>query len=902
MMQRRLPFLAIALAVLMATSAVCAPALAAPGATTPGTGALNGQAETGTDIPGDPAPDQVDVDSAVTELLERGDTAGNNVPVEGIVLRFEPADRTALTGDQATVLDTLQAHADATQRSAVERIDAMDGASVVDRLWIANAVTVELDPDKISVRDLASLPGVIRIHDNFELTAPDPAAESDVTSGSDQSTTYGLDQLNVTEVWDQYGVRGAGADVAILDTGVDPNHPDIDIDPDRFVEVESDGTIVNSDPYDSAYHGTHVSGTVVADTPPDGDVPTYGVAPEATLWHGLVLPSGGGSFTQVAAGMQWAASDTDADIVGMSLGADGYYTDMIEPAENIRAAGMILTASIGNGGHGTSGSPGNYYSSFASGAIDNNYDPATFSGGEVVDTQSAFDGAAPDYWPSEYIQPNAAAPGVDVLSAEPGGTYQKLSGTSMSQPHKAGVFALMVSAAGDVDRGLFTDVVEQTAWQPDDSLDDPNTYYGHGVVDAFAAVSQVAVNSGIEGTVTDANGNPIPDATVETDSGVSTTTDQDGSYNITAPAGTYTVSVEAFGYESDTATVEIPDDETVVTQQFELAERLDVSLLDGQPTAIGSGDSITVTVDVANGGSLTVQNTANYTGDLGLVVGGTEHSLGETIDLGDFTGTLDITVTTSNGDSGTVALDHAFTGDGTVVSLTTGPTTVYGELGKIAVVDDTEGYGQEWVDLLSTQLPDSYSVEQVSSDTALSNIEAHDTYVVHGLDDANKEAFIEATDGVGTIYTSQNLGPVTLDQRSAVLGDPGGVTQDTGMATYTIETDHPIFDGVGSPGDTVTIHADYFGDGASFTGTDATVIASATDGNNAAAVDDSRQDVLLTSFGFGWVAPGDHTTEGLTILTNAIETVTFAANDETAARQAANAPAAVGSTAAVTAD
>ncbi|ERG88689.1 MAG: subtilisin-like serine protease, partial [halophilic archaeon J07HX5] len=897
MIRRQLPLLAIALAMLMITSAVGAPALAAPGAAAPGPGGPDGQTEIGTDATNSPATHEVDVDSAVTELLDRDDTTSDNTPVETIVLRFEPADRTGLTSDRATVLDTLQAHADATQRLAVERIDAIDGVSVVDRLWIANAVTVEVDPDKISIRDLAALPGVVRVHDDFELTVPDPAAQSDVSSGSDQSTTYGLDQLNVTKVWDQYGVRGAGADVAILDTGVDPDHPDIDIDPDRFIEVESDGTIVNSDPYDSAYHGTHVSGTVAANTPPSGDVPTYGVAPEATLWHGLVIPGGGGSFTQVAAGMQWAASDTDADIVGMSLGADGYNTDMIEPAENIRAAGMILTASIGNGGHNTSGSPGNYYSSFASGAIDSNYDPATFSGGEIIDTQSAYDGAAPDYWPSEYIQPNAAAPGVDIVSAEPGGTYQKLSGTSMSQPHKAGVFALMVSAAGDVDRGLFTDVVEQTAWQPDDSLDDPNTYYGHGVVDAFAAVSQVAVNSGIEGTVTDTNGNPIPDATVETDSGVSTTTNQDGSYSITAPAGTYTVNVDAFGYESDTATVEIPDDETVVTQDFELAERLDVSPIDDQPTAISSGDSITVTVDVANGETLTVQNTANYTGDLGLVVDGTEYSLGETIDLGDFTGKLDITVTTTKGDSGTIALDHMFTGDSAFLTLTTGPTTVYDELGKVAVVDDTEGYRQEWVDVLSKQLPDSYSVEQVSSDTALSNTEAYDTYFIHGLDDANKQAFINATDGVGTIYTSQNLGPVTLDQRSGVLGDPGSVTQGTDMATYTIETDHPIFDGVGGPGDTVTIHADHFGDGASFTDTDATVIASATDGNNAAAVDDSRQDVLLTSFGFGWVEPGEHTSDGLTILTNAIEMVTFTASDETAAGRTVDAPGAVGSTA-----
>jgi Subtilase family./CARDB. len=88
--------------------------------------------------------------------------------------------------------------------------------------------------------------------------------------------------------------------------------------------------------------------------------------------------------------------------------------------------------------------------------------------------------------------PNAAAPGVGVLSTVPGGQGTK-SGTSMSQPHKAGLFALLVSQAGDeFDRENLIQIVEETATQPDNAPpEDPNIEYGHGIVDAYAAVSEV---------------------------------------------------------------------------------------------------------------------------------------------------------------------------------------------------------------------------------------------------------------------------------------------------------------------------------------------------------------------------------------------------------------------------
>jgi subtilisin family serine protease len=522
------------------------------------------------------------------------------------VVRLEAADTSELTGDRDAVVSQLKSYAEQSQQPVVEAARTLDSVTVLNQLWIANAVLVETDAE--GLQELATVPGVDRIHPNFELTLTEASETTGDPSEAPRSgnvsadQTYGLDMINAPQVWNEFGNQGEGAEVAILDTGYDNDHPDLPkIDPDeQWQEFDSDGNPIPSDPFDSGDHGTHVSGTVVGSDDPSVVDRAFGVAPEAKLYHGLVIPGGGGSFAQVAGGMQYAVDEWQVDIIGMSLGAAGFFTEMIEPSDNARAAGIILTASAGNGGLGNTGSPGNVYPNFASGAVDENRNRAGFSAGEEVNTQSAWGPAAPDYFPDNYIVPNAAAPGVGVLSTVPGGAGTK-SGTSMSQPHKAGLFALMVSqAGGEFDRENFIQIVEETATQPDNAPpEDPNIEYGHGIVDAYEAVSQV--------------GPPIPEFSIGD-------VNEDGELSIVdAVLVQQSLAGMNVSINENLADVDRSGDITIVDavllQQFLAGQISDgemvVDNLDA-PDSVPGGETITVTADMENVGGMGMFGQADF--------------------------------------------------------------------------------------------------------------------------------------------------------------------------------------------------------------------------------------------------------------------------------------------------
>ncbi len=300
--------------------------------------------------------------------------------------------------------------------------------------------------------DLAALPetvpGIREILPNRVLRVP-PVAEVrnlPATVEDNKASSWGVLAINALAVWGAYGARGAGTKVAVLDTGVDDTHPDLQGKISDWAEFDENGQQVSgSQPHDSDRHGTHVAGTVAGG---DASGQWIGVAPEAQIAAALVLKGGSGTDAQVLAGMNWAVG-TGADVVSMSLGGltlgpdiPSIYTAAIVTC--LRAGIPVVTA-IGNEGEQTSGSPGNDLFAFAVGATDHRDLPAGFSGGRTqVIQQSAF--IPPDALPLPYSKPDVSAPGVAVVSAVPGGQWAAFNGTSMATPHVSGAVALLLSA------------------------------------------------------------------------------------------------------------------------------------------------------------------------------------------------------------------------------------------------------------------------------------------------------------------------------------------------------------------------------------------------------------------------------------------------------------------------
>ena len=272
--------------------------------------------------------------------------------------------------------------------------------------------------------------------------------------------------VDAVEAWAL--TKGAGTKVAVLDSGVANDNPDINS------KVVARANFTNGETGDDNYgHGTHVAGIVAATENTQG---VAGVCPECTILDGKVLnDSGVGSSSGLADGINWAVSN-GAKVINMSLGVRASRT--LETAvNNAWNKGVVLVAAAGNGGNQTKIYPGAYPNVIAVGATDNKDAKASFStyGASWVDI---------------------AAPGVNVYSTFPNhtfvlGTQNKRSfgydvgnGTSMSSPIVAATVALAWSVQPGAANWTIRDKVQLTAEKKTGQA----TYWEHGRVNANNAV------------------------------------------------------------------------------------------------------------------------------------------------------------------------------------------------------------------------------------------------------------------------------------------------------------------------------------------------------------------------------------------------------------------------------
>ena len=254
--------------------------------------------------------------------------------------------------------------------------------------------------------------------------------------------------IGAPTVW-ALGYRGEGIEIAILDTGIDATHPDLDdlddlattTDP-KVVRAVNFTDDPNADDISSSGHGTHVAGTAAGTGEASGGSRT-GVAPQAFLWNLKVLGGAGGSGQDswIIAAIEYAAEGPDAtlntgdeaDVINMSLGdgINGDGTDPMSQAVDLAVSqGVVVAIAAGNDGPGmaTLSQPGVARDAITVGATDDSDTMAGFSSrGPTLDLR---------------LKPDVTAPGVSILSADAGGSgYASLQGTSMATPHVAGAAA-----------------------------------------------------------------------------------------------------------------------------------------------------------------------------------------------------------------------------------------------------------------------------------------------------------------------------------------------------------------------------------------------------------------------------------------------------------------------------
>jgi len=381
----------------------------------------------------------------------------------------------------------IRFHAVTTQAQRASVFQSLD-LKILDEIEYLNAYVVKTPGEDIYsyISAAQSLPAVAYAEPNHIATAL-----STTPNDPHYSLQWHYPQIRLPQAWNV--TRGEDwVRIAVLDTGVDIGHPDLGANVDsgsgyNFV----DG---NNDFNDNHGHGTHVAGTIGADT--DNNEGVAGV-----MWNCSIIPvkvlndGGSGTYSGIAQGILYAAGLTNnpsisepAHIINLSLGGKNFNQTLKDAVESAAEAGVIIVAATGND-NSSIVYPAKFNEVIAVGAVDFNYPEAP---------ERAF-------YSNYGLEIDLVAPGGDlnvdtnldgnndgVLStAFPRGVkdygYGFLHGTSMATPHVSGVIGLMLS------RGIFAEDVRGILHRTSMDLGDEgfNEEYGNGLINAYWAVNDV---------------------------------------------------------------------------------------------------------------------------------------------------------------------------------------------------------------------------------------------------------------------------------------------------------------------------------------------------------------------------------------------------------------------------
>jgi subtilisin len=437
-----------------------------------------------------------------------------------------PGAATAQSPEKVKVLITFSEKPGRSKERLVEGF----GGIVKHRYRAVHAISATVPKKKLN--KIESAEGVISVEEDVRVWA------------AAQSLPWGVDRIDADIV--HASNKGAGIKVAVLDMGIDVDHPDLDVAGGRHFYGE--GIYDDGDYDDDGGHGTHVAGIVAA---LDNSIGVVGAAPEAALYAVKVLPGNGfGYVSDLIRGIEWAVAN-NMDIINMSIWSSGPSTALEAALEVADEAGIVIVGAAGNFS-GIVTYPARYDTVIAVSATDSSDSMYTSSG----------TGAAIEL----------AAPGVAIRSTCLGGTYCDYSGTSMAAPHVAGAAALvMASGLTDLNgNGRINDEVRVRLQQTAEDLGAPgrDASYGFGLVNARLAIDPSGnlppvASAGPDQSVSDRDGSGAEGVCLDS----SASYDADGSiisrqwYKGGTPLGDGVTLVRSFGVGTHNVVLSVTDNE-----------------------------------------------------------------------------------------------------------------------------------------------------------------------------------------------------------------------------------------------------------------------------------------------------------------------------------------------------
>lgn len=348
--------------------------------------------------------------------------------------------------------------------TVMERVGGLGRTSEVEGLTNLGVFAVEVPSDKLEerMREIRNTSGV-----RFVETEQWVYATDTIPNDPGFVNQYALTAIRAPQGWD-YALGAETITIAILDSGVDYSHPELQgrITAGHNVVACPDITLPCAFlPHDDYGHGTHVAGIAAANT-------NNGIGMAGVSWGARIMPvkvlnsTGGGTYENVANGIIWAV-DNGAHVINMSLGGSAPSGVLLSAVEYAYANNVLMVASAGNTGSNFVLYPARLSQVIAVGASNMNNDPASFS----------------NYGPEVEL----AAPGDVIYSLQLGGGYRYMTGTSMSAPHVSGLAAILLDyvAGADSVRNLMASTaldIGPAGW---------DEFSGAGLIQMDSALAQV---------------------------------------------------------------------------------------------------------------------------------------------------------------------------------------------------------------------------------------------------------------------------------------------------------------------------------------------------------------------------------------------------------------------------